>query len=182
MKKKPRTWIYKSGWHNERLSLRNEKLCDLTWPVRSSHRDRIHWPNSNSLFHSRFSNVPKNMELTVRSLLSASLCQSVVNSTSACRPSVTTSIRRVVISKFCSWSCKSHRQRYFNTATTWNEMQKVWIFSALCLCTVGGHMHSNVCSAFRQSWAIGTSENNLDIIFYRACRRWTKSKAEETLH
>lgn len=44
--------------------------------------------------------LPRNMELIVRSLRSASFCQSVVNSTSACLPSVTTSIRSVVISKF----------------------------------------------------------------------------------
>lgn len=49
--------------------------------------------------------LPRNMELTVRSRRSASLCQSVVNSTSACLPSVTTSIRSVVISKFSLCSC-----------------------------------------------------------------------------
>ena len=46
--------------------------------------------------------LPKNMEFMVRSLRSASFCQSVVNSTSACLPSVATSILSVVISKFSS--------------------------------------------------------------------------------
>lgn len=50
--------------------------------------------------------LPKNMEFMVRSLRSASFCQSVVNSTSACLPSVATSILSVVISKFSSWSWK----------------------------------------------------------------------------
>lgn len=49
--------------------------------------------------------VPRNMEFMVRSLRSASFCQSVVNSTSACRPSVCTSTRSVVTSKFSLWSC-----------------------------------------------------------------------------
>ena len=45
-------------------------------------------------------NVPRNIELTVRSLLFASSSQSWVNSTSACLPWLITSILKVVISKF----------------------------------------------------------------------------------
>lgn len=44
--------------------------------------------------------LPKNMEFMVKSLRSESKYQSVVNSTSAWRPSQTRSMRKVVISKF----------------------------------------------------------------------------------
>lgn len=44
--------------------------------------------------------VPRKSELMVKSRRMASLCQSLVNSTSACRPYVFTSTRKVVISKF----------------------------------------------------------------------------------
>lgn len=162
--------------HHSHLEMRS---C-VVWAGLSDHLMNLHRPltqgqnsveNSNSPLHLHniFPNLPKNMELTVRSLLSASLCQSVVNSTSACRPSVTTSIRRVVISKFCSWSCKSHRHRYFSTTTkSWNKINEIKckICSFFQPCVQWGHMHSNVCRVFVQSWEIGTSENNLDIIYF----------------
>jgi hypothetical protein len=44
--------------------------------------------------------IPKNRAFIVKSRRIASKCQSFVNSTSACLPSVLTSIRSVVISKF----------------------------------------------------------------------------------
>ena len=92
-------------WNNQRSFHQNLEVIQSTF----CKTGLVLWRSSDTLLSANklsgrvFRQSPRNIELIVRSLLNASSCQSVVNSTCACRPSVLTSIRNVVTSKF---SCR----------------------------------------------------------------------------